>query len=343
MAAILLLGAAAAACEDEITGLPDDETEGQLTVDATSASAYVYVSLADGGSVVTPADPTTSTEWDIAFRRYTAKLNGGVAGPGDVAGYHMLTNATATADEVLAFTEADADAAWDAVTIADVAGATFVEDGIVEDEGGAWFRFDVGAGNLVANPTAVWKVRESDGGYAVFRVSVLTMSGDDPQSVTIEYRRQAGAGATLGSTGSVTADLTTGAKSIDFGAGAVVTPSGCNWDIVVTPELTIDFNAACDAGSFPIDSSETFTGLTTAAGAPEYGEFLAVLSGAFPASISDATGLFWYSIAGDNRLSPTYNVFLVRVGADVYKLQVLSYYSVAGVSGFPTFRFELLR
>jgi hypothetical protein len=30
------------------------------------------------------------------------------------------------------------------------------------------------------------------------------------------------------------------------------------------------------------------------------------------------------------------------VGTDVYKVQVLSYYSTTGVSGFPTFRFELL-
>jgi hypothetical protein len=341
-AAVLLLGIAVAACEEEITDPGDDIEAGELTLDASSVANFAYASLADGGSVVTPADPATSTEWHIAFRRYTAKLNGGVAGPGDVAGYNMLTNAAATAEEVLAFTMADADAVWEAVTIADVAGATFEEDHISEDEGGVWFRFDVGANNLVANPAAVWKVRESDGGYAVFRVSVLTMSGDDPQSVSIEYRHQADAAGTLGSLGTVTADLTTGAKSIDFGTGAAVTPSGCNWDISVTPEFTIDFNGDCDAGSFPLDTSESFNGLTTASGAPEYGEFLAVLSGAFPATIGDATGLFWYSIAGDNRLSPTYNVFLVRVGTDVYKVQVLSYYSTTGVSGFPTFRFELL-
>ena len=342
-AAILLLGVTAAACEDEAIGPTGEDTEGELTIDATSSSEYVYVSLADGGSVVAPADPSTSTEWHIAFRRYAAKLNGGVAGPGDVAGYNMLTHAGADGAEVLAFTTADADAAWDAVTIADVGAATFEEDGISADEGGVWFRFDPMAGTLVANPAAQWKVRESDGGYALFRVSELTMSGNAPQSVSIEYRHQTDAGGTLGAAGTVDADLSTGEKAIDFGTGAVVTPNACNWDITVTPELEITFNTGCDAGSFPLDTSETFAGLTTAADAPEYGEFLAVLGGAFPATIDDATGLFWYNIAGDNRLSPTYNVFLVRVGTDVYKVQVLGYYSATGVSGFLTLRFALLQ
>jgi hypothetical protein len=208
---------------------------------------------------------------------------------------------------------------------------------------GPWFRFDPVAMNLVANPGAAWKVRESDGGYAVFRVAGLVMSGSDPQSVLIEFRHQANTGAALGVLDSVTVDLTGGVGSVDFGAGAVVTPSACNWDLSVSPDFEIEFNAGCDAGSFRLVSSESFTALTNAANAPEYGEFLAVISGAFPSAIGDATGIFWYNIAGDNRLSPTFNVFLIRIGTAVYKLQVMSYYNTSGAPGFPTIRFVQLQ
>ena len=120
-------------------------------------------------------------------------------------GSHVI--ASATDAEVLDFTTADADAAWDAVTSADVATATFEEDGISADASGVWFRFDPGAGTLVANPAAVWKVRESDGGYAAFRMSALTMSDDAPESVTIEYRHQADAGGALDAAATVNDQL----------------------------------------------------------------------------------------------------------------------------------------
>jgi hypothetical protein len=330
------------ACEDEITDPGAVFVEGQLTLDASSNASYVYASLANGGSTVAVTDPFSSTDWHLAFRRFSVKLNGGVAGPSDVAGANLMNNANATDAEVVAFTEADADAAWEAVTEADIAGATFIDDGIIEDTSGPWFRFDPMAQNLVANPGAAWKVDTSGDGYAVFRVSELVMAGFDPESVEIEYRYQSPSGS-LGSIGTVDVDLTGGPGSVDFATGTVVTPSGCNWDLVVTPSFSIDFNDACGAGSFPLDSSEDFTTITSAAGAPEYGGFLSVVSGAFPSSVEDATGIFWYNIEGNNRMWPTYNVFLVRVGTDVYKVQVLDYYSSTGASGHPTIRFLQLQ
>lgn len=341
----LALIAGLAACESEITNPGDEVTEGELVLDASSAATWVYASLADGGAVVTPADPSTSTEWHIAFRRYSAKLNGGVAGPGDVAGYNVRNHAAATGPAVAAFTMADADAAWEAVSAADIATAVFEEDDIVEDANGSWFRFDAAAGSLVANPVVAWKVDESGSGFAAFRVSNLTLGpGPDfePESVTLQFRHQP-AGGSLGPMGGVTIDLAAGDGYVDFASGAVVTPSGCNWDILFTQDLEVELNAACGAGTFPLDSSEDFTTLTSAANAPSYGGFLAVLSGAFPNSVGDASGLFWYNLEGNNRLSPTFNVFLVRVGADVYKVQVLDYYSSTGASGFPTIRFMLLQ
>lgn len=329
------------ACEDEATAPEDTLVEGQATIDASSQVAFTYFSL-ETGETVDVDDPFTNTEWDIAFRRFSAKLNGGVAGGGSVAGFNVANNAGATEAQVLAFTEADADAAFDAVTEADIAGAAFEVDGLVEDQGGAWFQFSPQAGTLVANPGAAWRVREADGGFALFRVVELELNGNIPVRARVEYRHQ-DAGTNLGAPDTVTVDYSQGPNHVDFSTGTVVTPGGCNWDIVLTPQFSIDFNADCDAGSFPVDPTEDFTALTTADDAPAYGEFLSVISGAIPSTISSPEGIFWYNLENNQRMWPTLNVFLVQKGAEVYKIQVTDYYSSTGASGFPTVRFEQLR
>ena len=341
-AAVGALALTLAACEDEIAGPGDQLIEGQITIDASDPAFFAFMTFADGGSEVTVADPGTSTEWDIGFRRFTVKLNGGVAGPGTVAGANLRNNAEATDTEVAAFTMDDADAAWESVTVDDIAGAVFSEDGIIEDQGASWFRFDPSAGTLVANPGAAWKARESDGGFSIFRVAELNMMGNAPLGVTVEYRHQ-DAGGTLGPISTVAVDFSTGPGFIDLAGGTTVTPAGCNWDLSVSPSFTIDFNGDCDAGSFPLDATEDFTALTNADDAPEYGPFLSVISGAFPSSVDDATGVFWYNIEDNSRLWPTHNVFLVRVGTAVFKVQVIDYYNASGVSGFPTVRYQQLQ
>lgn len=53
-------------------------------LDATSNTEWVYFDLASN-SVVYPSDPYNSSQWDIAFRRFIIKVNGGVSGTGNVA------------------------------------------------------------------------------------------------------------------------------------------------------------------------------------------------------------------------------------------------------------------
>lgn len=341
-AAIAVFALLFTACESEVTAPEETLSEGRLTLDATSTTGFVYVKLGNGGQVVQPADPTASTEWDIAFRRYMVKLNGGIAGAGQVAAAAMGPNTNATAEQIAALTAANADAGFAGVTAADIAGASFREEGLVEDEGGTWFRFDPQAGTLVANPASVWKVRQADGGYALFRVSSLQMSGEVAQGMTVQFRRQS-AGGTLGGLSTVTVQLTAGPAFVNFSSGTVVTGSGCGWDMVLRPSLEIGFNGDCGAGTFPVEGGVEFASISRADDAPQYGPFLAVVAGAIPSSISDASGIFWYNIQGNNRLWPTYNVFLVRSGDDVFKVQVTDYYSATGTSGHVALRFEQLR
>lgn len=349
------LGLASVGCEDEVAA-PDDIApgeswdEGVFSLDASSFTEPIYISLTGDGGVVTPSDPASSTEWHMSVRRFNVRLNGGVAGPGSVAGVGMGNNASATAEEVTAFTEADGDSAFLAVSADDIpADSAFAEDDLAPDPGGSWFRFDGRAGTLVANPGAAWKVQESSNrGHAVFRVSSLAMEGQRPVGLAVEYRRQDPGGA-LGEPRTVEASLARGpayvalADGQALGPGQVQGPGACAWDIAATPALELQVNAECGAGTFPVDPGEDFTALPQADDAPKYGGFLAAISGTFPATVTDATGIFWYNIQENNRMWPTYNVFLVRAGQAVYKVQLPSYYDAAGTSGVVTVRYQQLR
>lgn len=348
MAAATMISLVPAACEDTVATPDEVFEEGTITIDASSLDGPAYLSLADGGTLTNSPD-AASTAWHMSFRRFAVRLNGGVSGPGSVAGTNLRNNAMLTQEEVAALDEADGDSAFQAVTADDIAGATFVEDDVVPDPGASWFRFDGRAGTVVANPGAAWKVQEGSGrGHAVFRVAELTMQGQRPVGLVVEHRRQDPGGA-LGDPRPVAVDLTRGpgyvalAEGRALGPGQVQGPNACAWDLGATPALTIEVNADCGAGTFPLAATEDFTALTTAADAPKYGGFLSAVGGAFPATVDNARGTFWYNINGGNRLWPTYNVFLVRTGQEVYKVQVTSYYSAGGESGFPTVRFLRLR
>ena len=339
-----LLALSLAACESEVAA-PDEEVfqEGEISFDASSPTNVVHLSLTDGARV-NPPDASASTEWHMAFRRFSVRLNGGVSGPGSVSGHNLGNNAGASGDQVAALTPEDGEAAFQAVTEADIpASSAFIEDGLAPDPGSTWFRFDPQAGTLAADPRAAWKVRESSGrGYTLFRVVELRMEGQRPLGLNIEYRRHDPGGA-LGPAGIATADLVRGPAYVGFAGAERPQAGSCDWDIGVSPEFGVLVNGDCGAGTFPLDAAQDFTTQTRADDAPEYADFLAVIAGAFPASVTDAGGVFWYGIQNNNRLWPTYNVFLVRVDQDVYKVQVHDYYSATGASGFPSVRFQRLR
>ena len=332
------------ACEPEVVAPADEDfREGVITVNASSTADYAYVSLTNGGIVVVPDDPANSEDWDLAFRRTGVRLNGGVAGPGNVAGHNLGHNSSVTAEQIVALTPADGEAAFAAVAAADIPAAdSFAADGLAPEPGATWFRFDPLSGTLAANPRNAWKVREGSGGFALFRVIELRMQGQRPLGLAIEYRHQE-AGEALGPPSTIDVDFARGPGFVSFSEGALADSAGCGWDIAPAPQLSIDVNADCDAGTFPLDPSQSFTEVTLANDAPAYGGFVAVMSGAFPSSVDDASGIFWYNIQRNSRMWPTYNVFLVRSGEEVYKVQIVSYYNANGESGHPTVRFQRLR
>ncbi len=341
---LFAIALASAACEDEVAAPPEVFEEGRITIDASSPTAFAYLDLAGNGSLATIDDPSASTAWHLALRRFSIRLNGGVAGPGSVAGVNLAHNAGLSATEVAALTEAEGEEAFQRVTAANIPPASsFMEDGLAPDPGASWFRFDFRTQNVVANPGAAWRVRESSGrGHAVFRVAKLTMQGQRPVGATIEYRHQS-TGESLGEIAAIEADLSRGPAFLSLAEGAATGPDGCGWDLAFTPDFMIRLNADCGAGTFPLEAAEDFTALARADDAPAYAGFLSVISGAFPATVNDASGFFWYNIQEGSRMWPTYNVFLVRTGDEIYKVQIAGYYDATGNSGHPTLRFQRLQ
>ena len=333
-------------CEGVSTG-PVVLVAGEVELNASAPNRYTYFSFATG-QVVQVASPTTSAEWDVAVRRYEVRLNGGVLGPKAVSGANLANNATATAAQLLTFTPANQKPAFDAVTLATIpASASYIQESVVANPLG-WLSF--GAQGPVANSTVAWKVRRaSGGGFALVRATGLTLGGTSQQNATlktiaIEWRYQP-AGGTLGAKQTATLDVAAGNGAINFATGAVGAATGCGWDLQAAASFSLSPNVPCSGGTFPLSVAESFDGLTSAADALQYGAFLAGLSGAVPftAALDNPAGPFLYNLANDQRLSPTYNIYLIKAGTAVYKVQLIGYYNATGASGYPTIRYAQLQ
>ncbi len=330
------------ACEGEAVIPPPGEPgpTNQLTIDATAANDFVHLDLSTG-QIVNVASPSTSSDWDIAIRRYEIRINGGPHGPGGASAATVIDNAQLPSATILGFDPENRLPQFEEVDASDIPGTgAFVSSILVEDLNG-WF--SPAGQSIVANPAKAWKIRLASGGHALFRVAAITVEGRALTGLTLEYRMQQG--ATLGpvETMTVAAGPISNPTRISFTSGGTVTTGGCTWDVDITVALAMNVNAAgCDAGTYPVPIGTAFTEVATAADAPRYVGHLAAVSGPIPYSIAAADGppfIYGLDATNPNRLIPSYNVYLVKKGAAVYKVQFLSYYNpVGGASGFVTLR-----
>jgi hypothetical protein len=329
--ALLLLGAACA--RDEITA-PEPALQGALTVDASAAP--VYLSLSEAGTV-TVADPAASTGWDLALQATNVTLNGGAAGPGGVTGYCLCQNSAAnpSAAEILAMTPASELADFTAVTAASApAAASFQADELVPAIAG-WY---TGSGAAAtAAPDAAWLVRLRDGeGYAKLRVTALQdPTAATPGRVTLEYAVQPSADAALGEVRTLAVDVPADAPvAVDLLGGATTT-SGSDWDLRLdgwTVRLNGGVSGAGEAAAAM--ASEPFAQIATAATDPR-----AYRADAH-AGVFAAHPWYRYDLAGDHAISPTFDVYLLRRGGQLYKVRLTGYYGPAGEPRYISVQFE---
>lgn len=323
-----LLSTGLVACNTDDLTTPRKPAAGAFTVNA--ATDWVYVSLGDS-ALVSGVSPSESAAWDIAFFGTNTTLNGGAAGPGGVEAACICQNSAATNAEMLTLTPASEQADFDAVTSVP-AGITWSSDALTPAISG-WF---AGTGaSAVADPTKTYLVRLADSStYAKVRITAIQgASTTSPGRVTIEYAVQASPTAALGA--AQTREVTVGANGatlVDLNAGT--TPIGTVWDLKFEG-FSIKVNGGVSGtgkGAAALVTT-SFAETQTAKTADQ-----AYRTDSY-AGVFGTNRYYRYNISGDNRITPTFDVYLIRRGSKVYKLQVIGYYSPTGTARTITFRY----
>ncbi|MFP3948422.1 MAG: HmuY family protein [Gemmatimonadota bacterium] len=330
-----------AGCDESATGPGEDAGPPEITVDASSD--WTYVDLDEEASSISVANPGESPAWDMAFFTTSVSLNGGDAGPAGVQGYCVCNNDGLSDAEVMDLEEQDGLDAFEAVTVAD---APTSEDEWVDDaldpaiDG--WYSYNSQTHVVSADPDAVWKVRTAEGtGFAKLHVTDIT----DPTQqhageVTLEFATQSESGGTMGGDQALTVDLSQGAAYVDLRDGAVSDES--EWDLRLEG-YTIQVNGGVsgDGEAGASRASEAYDDIADASDLSSRHYRGDAFGGVFA---SDEAGVQWYryDLDGQHQIWPTYNVYLVRRDSELFKIQLVSYYSDTGDPRHITLRYELL-
>ena len=320
----------AIACSSDEINAPPQTPEGTITVDASAG--WAFASLAEEGTV-TVSDPANSSAWDIGFNATRAMLNGGAAGPGDVMGYCVCQNAGATDQEIVAMTADGELADFEAVTASDIPAATSFEAERLQTAIAGWYGGE-GAG-ATAEDGIAWLLRLQDGtSYAKLRVvSLGAPTAEHAGDVTIEWAVQPTAESAFEPVETITLDASTLTR-LDLNTGA---PSDTDWDLSLegfTIRLNSGESGSGQAGATP--SPDPFEAITTAAV-----DSRAYQVDAF-AGVFGSNPWYRYNLTGENIIHPTYDVYLIKRGDAVYKVQLIDYYSAAGDPRNISFRYARL-
>ncbi|HEX7049434.1 MAG TPA: HmuY family protein [Longimicrobiales bacterium] len=342
-ASVLALAGAAglAACSDEAPLGPGEDSVPTLTVDASQD--WAFVELGETASTVSIPDPTASTEWDIAFFKTAVMLNGGAAGPGGVVGHCLCVNAQGATDaELQELTPESKLDAFLAVTAADVPaeGDAWMSDALAPAIDG-WYRYDPEAHVVSAASDRVWKLRAAESEAPVYaKFHVIGIEGATQANaghVTIEFAVQAGKGGAMGEARAAELDLTSGGR-VYFDLARGEASDAADWDLAFegyTIRVNGGVSGSGSAGAVLADAS--FDAMADASDAPD-GVYSADAFG----GVFDAHPWYRYDLAGQHQIWPTYDVYLVKRGDAVYKLQLIGYYGADGTPRQVTFRYARL-
>jgi len=301
-------------------------------VDATSSDHYVYFSFATQDTVtLTDEQAADDDSWDIAFKRYHIKLNGGISGAQNVVGADL--------EEIGSDNGTDFAAVIDT---SDMTGHSWVEDGynLIVNE---WYSYNPQTHQLV--PTNyVYIIKDAEGKYVKFQV--IGMEGGsmppDMGSVTCRFVHAGNGTDISGVPDTVTLDVGTGTGYVDFSTGTEVTPADPSmstvWDIAFTSyEIHMNSNlfgpGMCTA--YPVyqalEDPTDFDGLTQA----ETSNF-AYFWDELGSALTD-----WYDTIHENQVTTLFSkdhIYLIKSGNSVYKFKMHSYYNPnTQASGWVTF------
>jgi hypothetical protein len=150
--------------------------------------------------------------------------------------------------------------------------------------------------------------------------------------------------------GSFTVDASTSWAYISLADSAVVTPApsaaeSLGWDIGFSAtNVAINTAAGVTATCLCQNAGATNEQVLAMTAASEQADFDAVTSvpatATFAADAFTTNKYFRYNILGDHRISPTFDVYLIKRGTAVYALQVIGYYDSTNKSRQVSFRYK---
>jgi len=337
LAALLLL----AACENSPTdGRPRTEEAEFLTVTLDGSTGWAFADLDAASPAITVANPGDNADWDIAVNSTNVMLNGGQAGPGGVSGWCLCQNEAATDAQVQAFTEEGNLPAFTAATAAQAPAdpAAWRVDSLTSAISG-WWSYNMTTHTVTADPSKVFYVRTAEGAaFAKLRVVAL----EDAQrahagKVTLEYAVQPTSTAPLGETKQTTVDVSGGRVYFDLVNGAV--SSASDWDLALEGyDIRVNGGASGGGQAGAVVATEAFDDITNAAAPPAN-----VFKGDSYGGVFKAKPWYRYNLTGDDhQIWPTFNVYFLKRGDTVYKVQLTSYYGPAGETRRITLRYAKL-
>lgn len=337
-----------AACSDSSAPTDPGSQFASIQLDVTTSPAYL--TLGTPATTATVTDPMTSSAWDLTFTSTpTVAVNGGASGPAGVKAYCLCGNASLTLAQVQALTSRNAAEAFGAVTAADIpADASFELDAASQAISG-WYDYNPTTHAITTNGN-VWGIRLAStvGNYAKFHVTAIpTPTQSNAGPVTLEWAAQTGATGTLGANQTLDVDLSSGAKVyVNLTDGTTSTSAASAWDIALQG-YTISVNGGSsgsgNVGAVPLVPSSFYTSYAVITTIP-------VGASGIPSNAFTTDGAGGAFLANEpyrydpqaHQVWPSYDVYLVKRGTTVYKVQVTSYYGTSGAFGALTVRYAKL-
>jgi hypothetical protein len=304
-----------------------------------ASSAWAFVALGEPASTVAVNDATSSDGWDVAFLATSVMLNGGDAGPGGVLGHCVCQHEDATDADVLAMTAEREFEDFLAVTASDVPAEDAWQEESLSTAIDGWYAYDPVTHVVSAAPDNVWLVRTASGdAYAKLHVVAIDDATQAAAgSVTFEFAVQEEAGAPFGPTRSVALDVSGGAAYLDLEAAAAVGADD-DWDLTLDGyTVRVNGGVSGDGSAGAALSGEAFDAIDDASGAPA-----TVYAGDAFGGVFVEHAWYRYDLTGQHQIWPTFQVFLLKRGDTVYKVQLVGYYGTDGRSRQITFRYARL-
>jgi hypothetical protein len=156
-------------------------------VNSTSSTAWKYFSF-EKNDTITVADPSTSTEWDLAFQRYRIRTNGGKSGTGMGAAANFYKKGQSGFDELTVVSDTSTFVEDDEIQIAVQQGyATYIVNPLLY----TWFTIELATqGTQIVPSDNIYIVKTADGKYAKIWIKSYYSATNVSGYVSFQYKYQ---------------------------------------------------------------------------------------------------------------------------------------------------------